>query len=83
MGSVRLRLRLRVSRFCRSRSRRRRSLPAMALSALRSRSSSSARSGTAISAALEGVAARTSATKSAMVTSGSWPTAEITGISDS
>ena len=41
------------------------------------------RSGTAISAALEGVDARTSATKSEMVTSGSWPTAEITGSSDS
>ena len=56
---------------------------AMALSVLRSRSCSSAMSGTAISPALEGVAARTSATKSAMVTSGSWPTAEITGISAS
>ena len=32
---------------------------------------------------LEGVEARASATKSAMVTSGSWPTAEITGSSES
>ena len=37
---------------------------------------------TAISAALEGVEARRSATKSLMATSGSWPTAEITGISE-
>ena len=43
-------------------------------------SRSSCWSGTANSAPLEGVAARRSATKSAMVTSGSWPTAEITGI---
>ena len=39
--------------------------------------------GTANSAALEGVAARRSATKSEMVTSGSWPTAEITGMMES
>ena len=45
--------------------------------------SSSAMSGTAISAALEGVDARRSATKSLMATSGSCPTAEMTGISDS
>ena len=38
-------------------------------------------SGTASSAALDGVAARRSATKSEIVTSGSCPTAEITGIS--
>ena len=50
--------------------------------ACRRRCSSSA-SGTAISAALEGVDALASATKSAMVTSGSWPTAEMTGSSDS
>lgn len=40
-------------------------------------------SATAISAAADGVAARTSATKSAIVKSISCPTAEITGISDS
>ena len=44
--------------------------------------SSSAMSGTAISAAFDGVDARRSATKSAIVTSGSCPTAEITGISE-
>ena len=35
-----------------------------------------------ISAAAEGVGARKSATKSAMVKSVSWPTAEITGIAE-
>ena len=39
----------------------------------------SARSGTTISAAAEGVAARTSAAKSASVTSTSWPTPQTTG----
>src|SRR5204862_4214733 len=39
----------------------------------------SARSGVAASAAADGVAARTSATRSHSVTSVSWPTAEITG----
>ena len=33
--------------------------------------------------AFDGVAARKSATKSAIVTSGSWPTADMTGISQS
>ena len=37
---------------------------------------------TTISAAADGVGARRSATKSAMVTSVSWPTAEITGTGD-
>ena len=49
----------------------------MTLSAL----SHSAQLGTAISAAPEGVGARTSATKSAMVKSISWPTPTITGVS--
>ena len=43
---------------------------------------SSAFSRTTISAAADGVGARRSATKSAIVTSVSWPTAEITGIFD-
>ena len=43
------------------------------------RSSSSSRVQTTSSAAAEGVGARRSATKSAMVTSVSWPTAETTG----
>src|SRR5438309_7175226 len=41
-----------------------------------------ARVWTTSSAAAEGVEARTSATKSAMVKSVSWPTPEITGISE-
>src|ERR1039458_9841370 len=43
------------------------------------RSKTSSRVQTTISAAAEGVGARRSATKSAMVISVSWPTAEITG----
>ena len=39
-------------------------------------------SGTASSAALEGVAARTSAARSANVQSTSWPTAEIVGMAE-
>ena len=46
----------------------------------RSLSDNSARSGETISAAWVGVAALASATKSAMVTSGSWPTAETIGM---
>ena len=44
-------------------------------------SRSSETSGATSSAAFDGVAARRSATKSAIVTSGSWPTAEMTGSS--
>ncbi len=51
--------------------------------ACRTRSINSSRSGTTSSAAAEGVGARRSATKSAMVTSLSWPTAETTGMRQS
>ena len=46
------------------------------------RRASSSRRATTISAAFDGVAARTSATKSAMVVSISWPTPETTGTGD-
>ena len=56
---------------------------AMRISYPRSVSRMSSAFGTASSAAFDGVAARKSATKSEIVTSGSCPTAEMTGISES
>ena len=77
------RLEARLSSRCRAASSRPVSHWTILSPAPRSHRSNSIWSGTAISAALEGVDALASATKSEMVTSGSWPTAEMMGVSQS